>query len=78
MFFFIFMNNVFIIAFMDVIFMKFTPILETPVHELYIYNYFSVNCWPNETASGCDVNIMYELERTDMELNDVLITIPLP
>ena len=38
----------------------------------------TVNCWPNETGSGCDVNIEYELERTEMELNDVLITIPLP
>ncbi|ELT87396.1 hypothetical protein CAPTEDRAFT_140383 [Capitella teleta] len=38
----------------------------------------SINCWPNETAEGCDVNIEYELERTDMELNDVLISIPIP
>lgn len=38
----------------------------------------SINCWPNEAGSKCDVNIEYELERTDMELNDVVITIPLP
>jgi len=38
----------------------------------------SINCWPNETSSGCDVNITYDLERTDMELNDVIISIPLP
>jgi len=38
----------------------------------------SINCWPNETGSGCDVNIEYELEQDDMELNDVTICIPLP
>lgn len=37
-----------------------------------------VNCWPNEFGSKCDVNIEYSLENTDMELNDVVITIPLP
>lgn len=38
----------------------------------------AVNCWPNETGSGCDVNIEFDLEKDDMELNDVVITIPLP
>ncbi|KAK2191611.1 hypothetical protein NP493_50g04000 [Ridgeia piscesae] len=38
----------------------------------------SINCWPNETNSGCDVNIEYELEQENMELNDVSICIPLP
>ncbi|ESO02206.1 hypothetical protein HELRODRAFT_188623 [Helobdella robusta] len=38
----------------------------------------SINCWPNEAGSKCDVNIEYELERTDMELNDVVISIPTP
>lgn len=38
----------------------------------------SINCWPNETSSGCDVNIEYELERPELELNDVTITIPMP
>jgi hypothetical protein len=38
----------------------------------------SINCWPNETGSGCDVNIEYDLELPDLELNDVVITIPLP
>ncbi|XP_013388796.2 coatomer subunit delta-like [Lingula anatina] len=38
----------------------------------------SINCWPSETSSGCDVNIEYTLEQEDMELNDVVITIPLP
>lgn len=37
-----------------------------------------INCWPNETGQGCDVNIEYELEQDDLELNDVCITIPLP
>ena len=39
---------------------------------------FAVNCWPNETGRGCDVNIEYELERDDMELADVQISIPQP
>lgn len=39
----------------------------------------SINCWPSENGQGgCDVNIEYELENGDMELNDVCITIPLP
>lgn len=38
----------------------------------------SINCWPNEAGSKCDVNIEYSLERSDMELNDVVISIPLP
>ena len=43
-----------------------------------LFSLFSVNCWPNETGSGCDVNIEYELEREEMELSDVTILIPLP
>lgn len=39
----------------------------------------SINCWPSENGQGgCDVNIEYELESEDRELNDVCITIPLP
>lgn len=39
----------------------------------------SINCWPSENgAGGVDVNIEYELEKEDMELNQVLIQIPLP
>lgn len=39
----------------------------------------SINCWPSENGrGGCDVNIEYELEQEQMELNDVVITIPLP
>ncbi|XP_062611322.1 coatomer subunit delta-like [Saccostrea cucullata] len=37
-----------------------------------------INCWPNDTGSGCDVNIEYELKQTDLELNDVTILIPVP
>ncbi|KAL5020560.1 hypothetical protein ScPMuIL_003452 [Solemya velum] len=37
-----------------------------------------VNPWPNESGTGCDVNIEYELRQPELELNDVLITIPLP
>lgn len=39
----------------------------------------SINCWPSDNGSGgCDVNIEYELENENMELNDVIITIPIP
>ncbi|KAL7287627.1 hypothetical protein TKK_0018272 [Trichogramma kaykai] len=39
----------------------------------------SINCWPSENGEGgCDVNIEYELEQKDLELNDVHINIPLP
>lgn len=40
------------------------------------YMPLSINCWPNETGNGCDVNIEYELEQPNLELNDVLIAIP--
>ncbi|KRY20029.1 Coatomer subunit delta, partial [Trichinella patagoniensis] len=39
---------------------------------------FSLNCWPSESADGCEVNIEYTLEDENMQLEDVLITIPLP
>lgn len=39
----------------------------------------SINCWPSENGQGgCDVNIEYELEQPKMELNDVVINIPVP
>ena len=39
----------------------------------------NVTCWPNENASGgCDVNIDYELQDDRLELNDVVVAIPLP
>ncbi|XP_071806674.1 coatomer subunit delta-like [Asterias amurensis] len=39
----------------------------------------SINCWPSENnKGGCDVNIEYELLQEHMELQDVVITIPVP
>lgn len=39
----------------------------------------SINCWPSENnEGGCDVNIEYELQLDDMELQDVVICIPVP
>lgn len=38
----------------------------------------AVNVWPQEAPDGCQVNIEYTLKRTDMALNDVVITVPLP
>ncbi|OCT72421.1 hypothetical protein XELAEV_18035401mg [Xenopus laevis] len=38
----------------------------------------TINCWPSESGNGCDVNIEYELQEERLELNDVVITIPLP
>lgn len=35
-----------------------------------------INCWPSETAQGCDVNIEYELQDHNLELFNVLISIP--
>uniref|UniRef100_A0A3Q2Q9Z8 Coatomer subunit delta n=1 Tax=Fundulus heteroclitus TaxID=8078 RepID=A0A3Q2Q9Z8_FUNHE len=38
----------------------------------------TINCWPSESGSGCDVNIEYELQEENLELNDVVICIPVP
>ncbi|EDO33668.1 predicted protein [Nematostella vectensis] len=38
----------------------------------------SINCWPSENDGQCDVNIEYELLVDGLELNDVVITIPVP
>uniref|UniRef100_A0A0K2TRS3 Coatomer subunit delta n=1 Tax=Lepeophtheirus salmonis TaxID=72036 RepID=A0A0K2TRS3_LEPSM len=39
----------------------------------------TINCWPSDNGQGgCDVNIEYELENTNLELNDVVITISMP
>ncbi|CAK9803782.1 Coatomer subunit delta [Anthophora quadrimaculata] len=39
----------------------------------------SINCWPSDNGEGgCDVNIEYELEQVNLELNDVQINIPFP
>ena len=48
------------------------------VHFIFV---FAVNCWPSENGQGgCDVNIEYELEQNVdyLELEDVVITIPIP
>lgn len=39
----------------------------------------SINCWPSDNGQGgCDVNIEYELEQSQLELQDVVITVPIP
>ncbi|XP_077299376.1 coatomer subunit delta [Arctopsyche grandis] len=39
----------------------------------------NVNCWPSENGQGgCDVNIEYELDHSNLVLQDVVILIPLP
>jgi len=38
----------------------------------------AINCWPSETGQRCEVNIEYTLESNELELNDVVISIPLP
>ncbi len=40
--------------------------------------YYIVNCWPNESVDGVQVNIEYTLEMDDMTLNHVTMVIPLP
>jgi hypothetical protein len=38
----------------------------------------ALNVWPNESPSGCTVNIEYTLQSNHLTLNNVKITIPLP
>ncbi|KAJ1947751.1 coatomer subunit delta [Kickxella alabastrina] len=39
----------------------------------------TINCWPSPTGSGSvDVNIEYELNNTKLELEDVVVSIPIP
>lgn len=38
----------------------------------------SLNCWPQESSDGVQVNIEYTLQREDITLNNVRIVIPLP
>ncbi|KHJ79692.1 hypothetical protein OESDEN_20654 [Oesophagostomum dentatum] len=38
----------------------------------------TLNCWPQESADGCQVNIEYTLQREDLSLENVIITVPLP
>ena len=64
-----------------------TDVLITVHHFLFVLTHenvtiffpFSVNCWPSDNGQGgCDVNIEYELEQDQLELQDVVITIPIP
>ncbi|CAI5446327.1 unnamed protein product [Caenorhabditis angaria] len=38
----------------------------------------SLNCWPQESSDGCQVNIEYTLQREDISLQNVRIVVPLP
>ncbi|KAG2237189.1 hypothetical protein BDF21DRAFT_356700 [Thamnidium elegans] len=39
----------------------------------------TITCWPSPAGNGtCDVNVEYELENSDLELREVVISIPLP
>ncbi|KAG8794266.1 hypothetical protein FRC12_025179 [Ceratobasidium sp. 428] len=39
----------------------------------------SINCWPSPAGDGtCEVNIEWELENKELDLQDVTISIPLP
>jgi hypothetical protein len=39
----------------------------------------SVNCWPTPSNEGtCEINIDYELDNPEIELHDVVFSIPLP
>lgn len=57
-----------------------TVSLEQQCHECFNFflALFVVNCWPSESGSNCDVNIEYELQEESLELNDVVISIPIP
>ncbi|XP_019851522.1 PREDICTED: coatomer subunit delta-like isoform X1 [Amphimedon queenslandica] len=37
-----------------------------------------INCWPSENAGSCDVNVEYELLHDYLQLNEVVISIPIP
>ncbi|CAH8633729.1 unnamed protein product [Heterobilharzia americana] len=38
----------------------------------------TVNCWPNEIPGGFEVNVEYELQDTELELENLVMSIPLP
>lgn len=38
----------------------------------------TLNCWPQESPNGCQVNIEYTLQKDDLSLENVIITVPLP
>lgn len=39
---------------------------------------FTINCWPNDSGSSCEVNVEYELLNPKLELREVQIEIPIP
>ncbi|KZS93375.1 hypothetical protein SISNIDRAFT_80111 [Sistotremastrum niveocremeum HHB9708] len=44
-----------------------------------VYSPLAINCWPSPSNDGtCDVNIEYELERDNITLYNLTISIPLP
>ena len=54
----------------------FFSVVET---EIYATFFFLVNCWPSPSNDGtCEVSIEYELEKENVTLYDVIISIPLP
>ena len=49
--------------------------------DSYLFTSFiflSVNCWPNENNGQCEVSVQYDLQLEELELNDVVISIPVP
>lgn len=45
----------------------------------FTITFYIVNCWPSQNGEGgCDVNIEYELEHHQLQLQDLSLTIPLP
>ncbi|CAH8867153.1 unnamed protein product [Trichobilharzia szidati] len=38
----------------------------------------TVNCWPNEIPGGFEVNVEYELQDTELQLENLVMSIPLP
>ena len=48
------------------------------VRFIVCFTSLAVNCWPSENDEQCDVNIEYELLQENLELNDIVISIPVP
>ena len=68
-------------AVLQMLFRYNTPVNKSSFGYCYILFIIAVNCWPSENGQGgCDVNIEYELEQNVdyLELEDVVITIPIP
>lgn len=54
------------------------PLTSMYATGIFVNILFLVNCWPNESVDGVQVNIEYTLEMDDMTLNNVTMVIPLP